>query len=96
MNKSNKLISLVLATGAAGVAFFSFANGPFSVALPGDVIIGLGASVAVIGLAVSDYSRRMRSLTPPARLLRPALPAVAVSRSNAGALKISRKDCLAA
>ena len=94
MNKSNKLIALVLATGAAGVAFFSLANAPFTAALPGDVILGLGASLAVCGIAVHDYSRRVQPLALPVRLLRPTLPAV--SRPGDCGQKNSRKDCIAA
>ena len=75
MTKSNQLISLVLAAGLAGVAVFSLANAPIMAALPGDVLLGVGASLAIFGLAVYDYSRRARSLTVPVRLLRPNLPA---------------------
>ena len=89
MNKSHKQLSLVLAAGAAGVAFFSLANAPFTAALPGDVILGLGAS-----LAVYDYSRRVQPLALPVRLLRPTLPAV--SRPGDCGQKNSRKDCIAA
>ncbi len=72
MNKPNQLISLIL---AAGVAVFSLANAPFLAGLRGDVLLGVGASVAIFGVAVHDYSRRARSLTSPVRLLRPALHA---------------------
>ncbi len=94
MNKSNPLIPLTLAAGAAGVALFSFANAPFTAALRGDVIIGIGASVALLGFAAYDYSRRMRLLSRPARMLRPALPADVRSRSCD--LEGNRKNCLAA
>ena len=92
MNKSTQLISLTLATGAAGVALFSLANAPFTAALRGDVIIGLGASAAMLGFAAFDYSRRVRSLRLPTRLLRPTLP---VSARTCGPDN-SRKECIAA
>ena len=94
MNKSTQLISLTLAAGVAGVALFAFANSPFTAALRGDVIVGVGASVALLGFAAYDYSRRIRSLSRPARLLRPALPVDARARSCN--LEGNRKDCLAA
>jgi len=75
MNKSNQLIPLVLAAGVAGVAVFSVANAPIMAALRGDVVLGAGASLAIFGLAIFDYSRRARSLTVPARLLRPTVSA---------------------
>jgi len=82
MNKSNQLISLVLAAGVAGVAVLSLANAPIMAALPGDVVLGVGASIAIFGLAVYDYSRRVRSLTLPIRLLRPALPVARPCEQN--------------
>lgn len=77
MNKSNQLITLSLAAGAAGVAVFSLANSALLAALPAEVILGVGASAALVGFAIYDYSRRVRSLAAPARLLRPCLPATA-------------------
>lgn len=94
MNKSNQLISLTLAAGAAGVAFFSLANAPFTAALQGDVIIGIGASAAMLAFAAFDYSRRARSLRLPARLLRPTLPATV--RCSVCSPENSRKDDIAA
>ena len=79
MNKSTQVIALIFAAGLAGVAVFSLANSSLLAALPGDVVLGVGASVAIFGLAIFDYSRRARTLTPPARLLRPALPAARAS-----------------
>lgn len=94
MNKSTKLIALTFAAGAAGVALFSLANAPFTAALRGDVIVGIGASVAVLAFAAFDYSRPVRSLSRPARLLRPALPTTV--RSASCEAEDNRKDRLAA
>ncbi len=91
MNKHSQLISLTFAA-AAGVALFSLANAPFTAALRGDVILGLGTSLALVGFAAYDYSRRPRSLSSPGRLLRPK----ARIASDACRLEGSRKDCLAA
>jgi hypothetical protein len=96
MNKSNQLIFQILAAGAAGVALFFFANAPFTAALRGDVILGIGASVALLAFAAYDYSRRIRSLAPTARLLRPNLPAITITRANACVTGNNRKDGLAA
>jgi hypothetical protein len=96
MNKSNKLLSLVFVTAAAGAVLFSFANAPFTAALRGDVILGIGASVALLGLAAFDYSRRARSLNARAQLLRPTLPVCPAPRASAYDSRNSRKDGVAA
>jgi len=83
MNKSSQMISHVLAAGVAGVAVFSLANTSIMAALPADVVLGVGASVAIFGLALYDYSRRARALVVPARLLRPTLPAAHAGDRNA-------------
>jgi|GEM_PF-5883828 len=77
MNKSNQSISLILAAGSAGAAAFSLANSALLAALPAEVILGAGASLAILGLAIYDYTRRARSLAVPVRLLRPNLPTTA-------------------
>lgn len=94
MKNSLQSISLILAAGAAGVALFSLANAPFTAALSGDVILGVGASLALLGFAAYDYSRRVRSVSLPVRLLRPNLPAT--TRSSADRSENSRKDGIAA
>jgi hypothetical protein len=75
MNTTNKLLSVILAAGAAGVAVFALANSAFVAALPADVILGAGASLAILAFAAYDYSRRYLPLALPGRLLRPHLPA---------------------
>jgi hypothetical protein len=75
MNTTNKLLSVSLAAGAAGVAAFALANSAFVAALPADVILGAGASLAILAFAAYDYSRRYLPLALPGRLLRPHLPA---------------------
>jgi hypothetical protein len=87
------LLSVTLAAGIAGVAAFAFASSSFSAALPGDVILGTGAALAILGFAAYDYSRRYLPLPLPGRALRPRLPASLASRP---ASCTSGKDCLAA
>jgi hypothetical protein len=91
--KANQLLSLLLATVTAGVAAFSLANSSFVAALPGDVILGTAASLALLGFAVYDYSRRYVPLRLPGLALRPKLPAAVGSRP---APCPAGKDCLAA
>jgi hypothetical protein len=91
--KTITLLSVTLAAGIAGVAAFALASSSFVAALPGDVILGTGASLAILGFAAYDYSRRYLPLPLPGRVLRPKLPAAVASRPASCA---SRKDCLAA
>ncbi len=82
MKNSAQSISLMLAAGLAGVAFFNLANMSFIAALPGDAILAFAFSAAAIGLAVYDYSRQVQPLTRPCRVLRPTLPATAANNFN--------------
>jgi hypothetical protein len=91
MNNSSKSIPVILAAGAAGVAVFTLANSAFVAALPVDVFLAIGTSVAVIALAAFDYSRRPQPLALPCDVLRPSLP-VATARG----LKSNRNDRVAA
>jgi hypothetical protein len=90
MKNSAKLLSVVLAAGTAGVAVFAAVNSAFVASLPGDVLLGVGASLGLLGFAASDSSRRSLPLSLPGRLLRPALPAAGL------AARECRKDRAAA
>jgi hypothetical protein len=90
MNNSSKSISLILAAGLAGVAGFTLANSAIVAALPADVFLAIGASVAVAALAIFDYSRRPQPLALPVQMLRPAMPAAT------GGIKSNHTDRLAA
>jgi hypothetical protein len=71
--------SSFLALSAAGsIALVALANASFTAALPGEIILGAGASLAIVGLMISDYRRYVRPLAAPARVVRPA--AVAAPR----------------
>lgn len=89
MKNSTQLLSVVLAAGTAGLAVFSLVNSAFFAALPADVLLGVGASLGLLGFAAYDYSRRHLPLSRPmVGILRPSLPAVAEREC--------RKDRLAA
>lgn len=64
-------LSLALAAGPAGVAFFTLSNTQFAASLPFDALLAAAATLGLIGLALADYSRRPNSLRTPAALLRP-------------------------
>lgn len=83
MNNSRISISQILATGLAGAFFFSLANSPALLALPGEAMLAIAVSAAIIGFAVFDYSRRVQPLTIPCRVVRPGLPAGTAARSTA-------------
>jgi hypothetical protein len=73
--KTTKLLSITFAAGLAGVALAELGNVSLLAALPGDKLFALGASVALIGFAVYDYSRRHLPLRPKtAAMARPSLP----------------------
>ena len=91
MKNSTKLLTLISAAGAAGVAAFNFANSQYSAGLAGDTILGAGAALAITGFAIFDYSRRPQPLSLPSPALRPRLPASAVRQTDA-----ARKVCVAA
>jgi hypothetical protein len=93
MKNNHPILSVILAAGAAGVAAFSVANSAFVASLPGDVLLGAGASLAILGFAAYDYSRRYLPLPVAVRALRPKLPAAAAPRR---VHSVARKDCLAA
>lgn len=93
MKNNHPLISVILAAGSAGVAAFAFANSAFVASLPGDVILGAGASLAILGFAAYDYSRRYLPLKHPGRAVCPSLPAAAAPRLSSC---VARKDRVAA
>lgn len=83
MNNTNKLLSVILAAGTTGVAAFALANSAVVAALPADVILGAGATLAILGFAAYDYSRRYLPLALPGRKLHPKLPQTAGPRPAA-------------
>ena len=74
MKSSVKYIALVSTSALAGAALFTLSNASFTAALRGDVIAAIAASVAIVGFAARDYSRRMKPLSTTATVARPALP----------------------
>jgi hypothetical protein len=97
MKTSAKYVSLVLAAGAAGATLFTLAGASFTAAFHGDVIVAVVASVAVVGFAAYDYSRRTLPLKAPVRILRPAPFVNGTSqKTKAYGIKPVREERLAA
>ena len=95
MKTSLKSISLIVATGIAGVALFQIGSASFTAVLPGDTIAAIALSAGFVLLAAYDYSRRYQALTLPARVLRPLVSCTA-TRSAAPGRQPERKDRIAA
>lgn len=74
--KTSKLLFVSLAAGLAGVALAELGNAQILLALPGVKLFAIGISVALLGFAAYDYSRRQLPLRPrTGNVVRPALPA---------------------
>ena len=98
MKTSTKYISLVLAASTAGVALFTLANASFTAFFQTDVADAVAASLAIVGFAAHDYSRRTLSLTvKSASILRPSPVVMGKTvKTTAYGLKSSRIDRIAA
>ena len=94
MKQSSQFTSALIV--ALGTALIALSSARFTAALPGDIIMGAGASLAIVGLAIHDYSRRVQPLSLPSRVLRPALPSTSAPRATAYGIKSARKDRIAA
>ena len=81
MNNNLKILSAVIAASAAGVISFTLANAEFSAGLPLDNVLAAVVSIALVGFAVYDYSRRAQLMASRAPVLRPMLPAAARDHS---------------
>jgi hypothetical protein len=89
MKNSSNSIFKILAAVFTGVAFYHLADLSFIANLPGDAILAIAFSAAAIGLAIHDYSRSVRPVTVPCRVVRPSLPAARESKPD-------HSDCIAA
>ena len=96
MNNSVKTPALILAAGTAGVTLFALASASFTAGVRGDMLVAAAVSIALIGCAVIDYSRRTRSLSPSAKVLRPLLPAGTAPLSAEFGTKSDRANRVAA
>lgn len=76
-------LSILALSAAAGVALVKLSSASFLASVSGELVIGIGASLAIVGLMISDYRRLVRPLTVPARVVRPAAPAARPQRTNA-------------
>jgi hypothetical protein len=82
--KTTKLFSTILAAGLAGVALVKFGNSSLLASLPGDKLFAIGASLALVGFAAYDYSRRIKTLAVKSNpSLRPPLPSTNAPASPA-------------
>ncbi|HTL66251.1 MAG TPA: hypothetical protein VL200_01185 [Lacunisphaera sp.] len=86
MKTSNKNFSLI-AAGITGVALLSVANSAFVGSLPVGSIIGAGAALVAVVIAVRDYTRPVRVFDPAARVLHPTLPVSATCPAGSDCAK---------
>ena len=80
MKTARNILSIIIAAGAPGVAALAFTN-----IIAVDTALAVIAISSLLAFAALDYSRTSRSLRAPARILRPALPAVTNVVANASA-----------
>jgi hypothetical protein len=95
----NSIKNSLLFTSAAvtvGVVAFSFADAAFTASLPFEIVMSIGASLGLLGIAVADYGRANRSLVPLASLLRPVWIISPAKSTPASAGKDNNTDRLAA
>jgi len=83
MNKTNNSAFPILAAGLAGVALASVSNAAYLASIPGDIVVAVVASVAILAFAIRDYSRDIRPLTVKAAVLRPAADSATAVRTRA-------------
>jgi len=96
MKKSSPFNSALIAAGVVGTALIALSRARFTAALPGEVIMGVGASLALLGFALYDYTRRVQPLALRATVLRPEMPASTTSSAKPYGVKPARKDRIAA
>jgi len=69
MKTTRNILSIVIAAGTPGVALLALTN-----LLPADVALAIIAVGGIAAFAALDYTRNLKSLRVPGRLLRPTLP----------------------
>jgi hypothetical protein len=72
MKTTRNILSIVIAAGTAGVALLAISN-----IISADIALAIIAVSGLAGFAALDYSRNLKSLRVPGRLLRPTLPVAA-------------------
>ena len=98
MKNNTQYVSLVVSAALAGAAFFALSKTSFSAFFQSDLAVAATASVAIVGLAIRDYSRRTPSLAVRANIERPTLQlrdGTSVKTSAYG-IKSTRSERLAA
>ncbi|MBA4137143.1 MAG: hypothetical protein C0518_07490 [Opitutus sp.] len=77
-------LSILALSATAGAVLMKLSNASFFAAVPGELVIAAGASLAIVGLMIGDYRRFVRPLAVPASVVRPAASSVArTQRTNA-------------
>lgn len=74
-------LSIILVTATLGSIAAKLANAAFLASVPGEIVFAAAASLAIIGITISDYARAIRPLTVKAPIARVELPTG--KRSNA-------------
>lgn len=90
--KHLKLISSILAAGAAGMAFAKLGNAAVLATVPGDTVLAVALFLGILAFAAYDLARCVAPLKVTAPLLRPAQPAAGTPR--AGAYGIRRRSAI--
>ncbi|MFI5335653.1 MAG: hypothetical protein ACHQ5A_02645 [Opitutales bacterium] len=85
MKNHNSLSRLIATSSAIGASVSVTAA--FVTPLPGVTMMAVAASLGMIGMAISEYSRRSAPLAIPATIHRPELPASVFSRAPAGSFR---------
>jgi hypothetical protein len=74
MKTLRQITSVLVAAGSAAAGFLVLSS-----FISADLALASLVAAGVAAFALSDYSRRTRSLAAPARLLRPSLPSESAS-----------------
>lgn len=77
MKTIHHLTSALVAAGSAGVAFLTLSH-----LISAEFGFALLAIIALTGFVLFDYARPMKSLRPPAPVLRPTLPSASPSATS--------------
>ncbi|MBI2515303.1 MAG: hypothetical protein HYV95_00150 [Opitutae bacterium] len=90
--KHLKLISSILAAGAAGVAFAKLGNAEFLTTVSGDRVFAVTLFLGILAFAAYDLARCVEPLKLKTPLLRPALPRAGAPRATA--YGVSRRSAI--
>ena len=94
--KTNQNTFVITAVTIAGIVLVTLANASFTANLPLEVVFAASFSLAMIGVAYTDFARNRRPLAVTSRVLRPTLPASVASFAPASAAGRNGSDRIAA